>query len=197
MLGLTLINRRNLKPREPRIFPHPTPEEVRTCLIDEETGLDFETRGVQLSDDESEIVIVGWANSLGAFAAPMTKGAPFTDWMLGRLCRLPLVAHNTVFDGGFLQKSAGRWGNWVGCTYGMFRQLATEGFAGQEWSLEAGMRDVLGWPDSSKAELQVYLSENKMSKADIWKVPFEIAGPYCALDAEACYQLWQVFNGRM
>jgi DNA polymerase I-like protein with 3'-5' exonuclease and polymerase domains len=105
-----------------------------------------------------------------------------------------------VFDGLVLQHWSGAyfWDNWIACTYGLFRELATEGYVGQSWSLEEAEHKLLNWPESNKNALRDWLVANghtvkstgKADKALMFNAPHEIISTYCALDADACWQLY-------
>ena len=112
------------------------------------------------------------------------------DW----LCKSELVAFNTKFDGGFLQKFCGKWLNWTGCAYGLFKQLANEGYPDQEWNLEYAQLNVLGWGRTNKDPLDEALAEAGVDKGSIHLLDPQFVGEYCASDADAAWQLWQVLT---
>jgi len=102
-----------------------------------------------------------------------------------------MTAFNVLFDGMALLARGFGWLDWRMCTFGLFRQLSTEGYDGQRWNLEAMQQDVLGWPESNKDALTTLLATRKLKKEDMWQLadtdPEEF-GRYCALDAEAALQ---------
>ena len=109
------------------------------------------------------------------------------------LARQSLIAHNYVFDGAWIKRYTGQnplaWFD----TYGMFRQLATEGWDEQRWGLKTAMTDVLGWPEPNDSDLTNWLKANGHKKHDLAKAPWELLGPYNALDAGATWQLYEYF----
>ena len=80
------------------------------------------------------------------------------------------------------------------CTSVLFRLLATEGWLGQSWSLKTAMTDVLGWPEPNTEVLYSWLKSQKYGKEEMHRAPWEILGPYAALDADATVQLYQVLT---
>lgn len=113
------------------------------------------------------------------------------DYLLDYLDSIQLVAFNVLFDGIFLLAATGKWLNWIGCSYGLFKAMSTEGWEGQSWNLETAQRDVLGWNVSNKDDLAAALKERGFTKADMWQLPGSILGPYSASDADAAWQLWE------
>lgn len=87
-----------------------------------------------------------------------------------------LLAHNQLFDGGMLWRERrhvlrlgeefgleGREADdaahlrFLACTYGAYKQLASEGWHGQSWGLKESQIDLLGWPYSNERELDDWL----------------------------------------
>jgi hypothetical protein len=56
------------------------------------------------------------------------------------------------------------------------------------------MTDILGWDEPNTAELYSWLAENKLGKAEMSKAPWEILGPYAALDADATWQMFKYLS---
>ncbi len=155
-------------------------------------ALDLETNGNDPSHPDFAVVGIGLSNTLGV---------TYLDWrhlddearayLYARLKERPLTAFNVLFDGAALQAVGMGWLDWRVCTFGLFRQLATEGFDGQRWSLETLQNEVLGWPGSNKTALTALLAKHRLKKenmsclADLEPEEF---GRYCALDAEAAWQ---------
>lgn len=197
-----LLSRASLKPREPRVLLRPRlsdltavlPAGDRTSLL----ALDLETTGTDPSHPDFAIIGIGLADS---------RGVTYLDWrhldsgareyLYARLHERRLTAFNVLFDGAALQAAGLGWLDWRVCSFGLFRQLATEGFDGQRWNLEALQREVLGWEGSNKADLEALLARHKLKKdtmaqlADLEPEPF---GRYCGLDAEAAWQAVGVFD---
>ena len=196
MSNYIILQKQNLEPRAPltisclgdlqKVLPlHP----VRRNLV----AVDFETRGLYAWAAGFEVVTVGIANENGCFALDWrTLSYRERDYVLAYLAKGQLVAFNTYFDAAALQFLLGTEGRfpWVGCAYGLFKQLSTEGWQGQSWSLETAQREVLGWPSTNKAALYEALAEKKLGKGDMWQLPHEVLAPYCAADADAAWQLW-------
>jgi DNA polymerase I-like protein with 3'-5' exonuclease and polymerase domains len=101
-----------------------------------------------------------------------------------------------------MHQLSGKWLNWQWCTYGLYKQIATEGYPGQKHGLKHAMVDLLGWDSSNEQGVDQWLIENgyvnKSSKtpkkSEMWRVPAEILGYYCAMDAEATWLLYDLFN---
>jgi DNA polymerase I-like protein with 3'-5' exonuclease and polymerase domains len=107
------------------------------------------------------------------------------------LTREKLTAFNAKFDGSFLQAWLGKWLNWDIDTYGLFKYLSNEGFEGQSWSLESAQINYLGWTETNKDGMENALKERGLTKADMWQLPPEVLGPYCGVDADAAWQLYE------
>lgn len=134
--------------------------------------------------------------------------------------RVPLLAHNVPFDGGWPVRDFGSekgWLNWRACTYATYKLCASEGFDGQRWGLKHAMVDLLGWPESNEAGIEEWLVQHKYvttiskvpkpghlpfdngkgtarwarpDKGEMHRVPVSILGPYACMDADACWQMW-------
>lgn len=176
-----LLTRQNLVPRAPVPF---APE----LLVPGFYAIDLETRGLAAEDPDSAIVGIGIANEKHCFYVDLTQGEP--AGLREFLLTSTFTAFNIIFDGAHLQKLTGQWLNFVGCSYGLFKQLGNDGFLGQSWALERLQLDVLGWRSTNKDALNAALVERKLSKADLWRLPAEILAPYCASDADAAWQGW-------
>jgi DNA polymerase I-like protein with 3'-5' exonuclease and polymerase domains len=135
---------------------------------------------------------VAIANDYGAVAIDCEKlskrdRAKLTRWLLGQ----DLIAHNAVFDAGWLYAKTGMIPNIEACTLVLFKLLATEGYLGQRWGLKAAMTDLLGWPESNEADLYDWLKENKLKAKDMAQAPWDILGKYNVMDAAATWQLYK------
>lgn len=155
-------------------------------------AFDFETHGV--NPITGSIRSIAIANDAGCVAIDMEaltaeKRLELTRWLL----RQKLIAHNAVFDAGWIYAKTGKMPKIEACTLVLFKTLATEGFLGQQWGLKAAMKDVLGWSESNEADLYDWLKANKLRKADMAKAPWDILGKYNALDAAGTWQLYKVF----
>lgn len=131
--------------------------------------------------------------------------------------QVPLVAHNLFFEATFLDRLTPGQArlNWHACTYAAFKLLATEGWPNQKWSIKHAMTHLLGWKDTNERKLDNWLIDNGHEKnvskekkyGYYWRrdrerwvspnkgrmglAPAAVLGPYCAMDADACWQLWQ------
>ncbi len=158
-------------------------------------AFDFETKGLDPTLPDTSIRCVSFANDAGCYSIDFEGGLPregrafLFEWM----ARQRLVAHNYTYDGLWLASELG----WVipahFCTFGAFRQLATEQFLGQRWSLKYAMTEVLGWPEVNNLDLKSWLAENKMGMGQMSWAPFDILGRYNALDSAATWQLYKYF----
>lgn len=169
---------------------HPLHTWLSPLLSTEPLVLDLETTG--LHPRSARVVGFALANSAGSTYFHIGESAVALS-MFYQLCyelddkQVPLVAHNVAFDSCFLPETC----NWVFCTYAAYKHLASEGYAGQKWDLKSAQVEMLGWEDKGDVELVEWLTEHKLTKADMWRAPKEILGKYCALDAESTWQLYE------
>lgn len=164
--------------------------------------LDFETTGLDAHDPEQSVVVWGLADHDGRYCAfddrTLTEDA--RDYLHEWLNQVDIVAFNSVFDGAWLARELRQWPRVVGCSYMLYRVLASEGHKGQAFSLEAAQEHVLGWPVyTQKAWLADALQRHKLPKSRMAELadlePVEFAW-YCAVDAVASALLWQYFEWR-
>lgn len=126
-------------------------------------AVDIETKGTQMANPDCRVIGLSISNRHRAVYFDKRVIAPhkwtrLIDWLLG--CER-LVAHNTIFDAGFLYVEAGhRWMNWKWCTHGMARQLCGEGFPGQRWGLKWLQTEAMLWPETNEKELDEWLVIN-------------------------------------
>lgn len=181
--------------------------------------LDIETRGNQVADPDSIVVGFGLGDARGA-GYWTAEHWPLALQLLSEH-QTPLIAHNLFFDAAYAYRDMEyRWGlNWKYCTYGLYKQLATEGWPGQSWSLKSAQTQLLGWKETNETDLNQWLVENdyckarrqsiddvkekadwffvkhkhswaKADKAEMWRAPAPILGKYCALDAWSTHALF-------
>lgn len=156
--------------------------------------MDLETTGNVL-DPASQITGLGLASEWGCVYVGLRGIAPAArDWLWDWIGRCSLVAHNVLFDSTWLRRETGRWLNWQWCTYGLYKQLATEGYPGQLWGLKRAQLDVLRWPETNEGPLREHMKLHAIPDERMGEVPDEILGPYCAADADSCWQLLGVLK---
>ena len=106
-----------------------------TCAID------FETHGIDPTLGTIRSVAI--ANDYGAIAIDcekLSKGDRLilTNWLMEQ----DLIAHNAVFDAGWLYAKTGKMPKIEACTLVLFKLLATEGYLGQRWGLKSAMTEL-------------------------------------------------------
>jgi DNA polymerase I-like protein with 3'-5' exonuclease and polymerase domains len=196
-MSLTLLKPARRQPRSTAII---TAEQLATVEHNEQRlwAVDLETKGVDASDPACTIVGIGLSNDHHALYIDLqSASAVDCEYIKDWLRTVKLTAFNVMFDGTFLQAWTGEWLDWVGCSYGLFKQASGEGFQGQSWNLETAQLGVLGWPGSNKDALSAALKERGLFKGDMWQLPVEVLGPYCASDADAAWQLWEELNAQL
>ena len=180
-------------------------------------ALDFETRGDWGSPD-THPVGCALSDARGSCYVPFPNASVYRRLM--RLLteeQTPLIAHNVFFDGGWPVRDFGDSVrlNWKACTYATYKLLATEGWDGQKWGLKDAQVTLLGWPESNEGLLYSWLVQQGWTnstylkpgpgryattdgrwatpdKGEMWRAPSAVLGQYSALDADACWQLWQL-----
>jgi len=202
-----LLEPRSVPPRVGESYQRicPTGRELenllRSAFQSQLIAVDFETRGndYSLPADDAHVIGVGLAWDRGScYLDPSSLSA--TEWrLLDRIFleHKGLLAHNVYFDGGWLRRDYGTHAGWYACTYGMYMQLASEGFEGQRWSLKDAIVDLLLWSNTNETDLDNWLISNgyknqshRPLKGEMWRAPSDILGKYCVLDAEATYLLF-------
>jgi len=97
--------------------------------------------------------------------------------------QVPLIAHNLTFDLAWMLRDLnlrddGSLPSWFSefkklklhaCTLGLLRQLASEGFPGQEYNLGFAQKHLLGWDEVNKVERNKRLCEAGILKKRIPK----------------------------
>ena len=153
-------------------------------------AFDFETHGVDPTT--GSIRSISLANDYGTVAIDVEKLSKtdrikLTNWLLEQ----DLIAHNAVFDAGWIYAKTGKMPKIYACTLVLYKLLATEGYLGQRWGLKSAMTELIGWPESNEADLYEWLKENKLKPKDMAQAPWEILGKYNALDSAATWQLYK------
>ena len=175
---------------------------------------DLETRGTKphWGDAGCKVMCAAFADSRGCLSIDFTSSYPslWNDivhhlWKLN----IPLGVYNVSFEGSVMLKDnpnthltwKERWPNIVECTFSLFRYLSTEGWENQRWGLKESQVNLLGWDEKGDVEVDDWLIDNgyfktvkgidRATKAEMWRVPFQILGHYCALDAISTRMLSQ------
>lgn len=183
-------------------------------------AVDIETRGTQAANPNDIIVGIGVSNGRKALYLDLRSSAnSVRDYLFDYLGSpdKELIGHNVFFDAAFLTRDSGRWFNWKYDTYGLYRQLATEGWPGQKWSLKTAQIELLNWSSTNEKDLDHWLIDNlepsdikkeykpgyyprdtehglrylKPDKSQMYQAPAEILGYYCCLDASSTFDLYQ------
>lgn len=210
--GLVLLEPVRCDTIEPTcVYCQPTLEDLlRLPPPGTAVALDFETRGTDASDPNFMVVGAGlawWAGEeiMSVYYNLNGINLTFVKALVDKLFTYELSAHNVMFDAAALWRMAKDlerpelWANWSVCTYGLYRQLASEGHPSQRWSLEYAQYELLGWERSNKDDVAEWLIAHGFTKrqkdgyvadkAELWRVPPEILGRYCCMDASSTLQL--------
>lgn len=172
-------------------------------------SLDVETRGTESWLPTTCVVGMGFAWSTGG-----QVGAKYLDrqsmapdvWArllrelgpLSRTCRGDVVNHNFMFDAAMLamewQRISGefdaRWFRYSACTYGLYKQLAGEGWFGQRWGLKDAQIDLLGWESKGSDELDEWLVANGWHKRGPGRLGSKLHGTKPPAEHLAEVQAW-------
>jgi DNA polymerase I-like protein with 3'-5' exonuclease and polymerase domains len=190
--------------------------------LEDLVSFDIETRGVNAALPYCQIVGIGLADSQNILYIDKQSAEPGAwDLVFRKLAepRFKLFGHNLFFDSAFLRRDFPHLPfNFYYCTYGLFRQLSTEGFDGQTWGLKDAQINLLGWDYTNEGELDKWLVDNKYiagtpsleptsvnlyptlnekgqlryakpDKGQMWLAPSSILGYYCGVDAASTYLL--------
>lgn len=168
-------------------------------------AIDLETRGTDPQLPESEIVGIGFAGSDFSCYIDRTADRQAVDDLISTfpsLTNIRWIAHNISFDGLWFYHILRSHISWHVCTYALYRHLATEGWLGQQWSLKTAMTELLLWENTNEDGIDGWLRGNgyvnqsgNAQKSEMWRVPADILGSYCILDAEATYLLYTYILG--
>jgi len=180
-------------------------------------ALDFETKG-DWGTPDAHPVGVALSDSRGSIYIPFLQDPSAYERTMRLLHKwqVPLIAHNAFFDAAWPLRDFSLWLNWHGCTFAMYKLMATEGWPGQQWGLKAAQKDLLGWKETNEGKLDEWLVDNghvssvskekkegyvlrgegedarwhSPRKGEMWRAPTEILGHYACLDADACWLLY-------
>ena len=155
-------------------------------------AFDFETHGIDPTSGSIRSIAI--SNDYGTVAIDIEKlnkndRLRLTKWLL----RQKLIAHNAVFDAGWIYAKTGQMPDIEACTLVLFKLLSTEGYLGQRWGLKSAMTDILGWPESNEVDLYKWLKDNGLGAKHMAQAPWDILGKYNAMDAAATWQLYKYF----
>lgn len=205
-MSYVFINKRSLTPRTPKLAVGRSEAKAAIAGItslsppSEVVHFDLETVGLVAVDPMRVITNVGiacddWCAGIDLTHLTPDEAQPLWDWL--KQCKLG--GFNLHFDIKW------PWGSdisppMIGCDTAIwFRWLATEQLKSHPHSLEQAIAEILGWPDElfQKSWLKDKLAEHGLKKDDMYKLSLlEPKGytHYCALDAEASYQLERVLR---
>lgn len=191
-------------PRTPEVYVKR--DDVFSCIEDLISSpplplhFDLETTGLQAEDDKRLITNIGLASEKFLIGLSLVdlypeELLPLWQW----LAKCKLGGFNLTFDLSW------PWGASIPVeavgfdTSVAFRYLATEALKSQPHSLEDAIEDVLAWPEEwmQKTWLKETLAKHEIKKEEMWKLSYleeEGYTYYCALDAEASFQLEPCFK---
>lgn len=195
--------------------------------MDELIAADIETKGNKVHDYNSEVVGIGLADSKTILYFDVKDNPDIYKTILKALyeCNKQLIGFNINFDASYFHRDWSqiinqpisgpslKWHKWLYDCYALYKQLAGEGWPGQEWNLKSAQIDLLNWEDKGNIELNEWLINNgyftsvsltakkgyqwhepsqRFCRPDLGKMylaPAEILGYYCGLDAASTYML--------
>ena len=171
------------------------------CKLGHPVALDFETRGIDPTLSNTDIIGMGLASErFSCYLHKPDDPDEFQYLMFSIFNDFPdtqWIAHNVYFDGLWALQHYGQQINWHACTFALYRHLATEGFDKQKWGLKDAMQDLLLWSSANTVELDAWLINNGHKNqsgnplyGNMWRAPRDILGKYCNLDVEATYLLY-------
>jgi DNA polymerase I-like protein with 3'-5' exonuclease and polymerase domains len=192
-----LLPTQSFSPRTPAaILTNATVQDMQQWLTPGRWSFDTETAGLEAHNPDHKLVGIGLANNEHCFYIDLlTITDEARDYLYMWLTTVELNCFNAAYDMAWLWREIGGWLNCTGDSYALFKNLSSEGYPGQSWSLEAAQLEVLGWPTTNKDALNAALKERGLSKSEMWQLPAGILGPYCASDADAAWQLWNHLEG--
>jgi len=177
------------RPHLVKLYPHPKPRtlkdqslllQLKPFLDGNPVVIDLETEGLEMAGTKGQskkVTTVSLANhqAIASWNLLDAEGQLVWKQILEVLFsrRVPLVAHNLGFDLCWILrdlnlKEDGTLPQWYhewrrptlyADTYGLMRQLASEGFVGQQYSLAWAQKNLLMWEDTNKTERQRKLVE--------------------------------------
>jgi hypothetical protein len=173
--------RRSLYLKQHNLTPHKVQQVLRQAIQNSTTPIviDLETTSACAHDRTAKVAAVSLASSHSVLSINVKDKQDVWLSILGYLyaTKTPLLAHNAVFDMAWMLRDFNptaqyfadyRKFNFVGCTYGMYRHLASEGFKGQKWGLDYAQKTLLNI-ESNKVERNKKLIEQGLVKKNIKK----------------------------
>lgn len=144
-------------------------------------ALDFETRGTDITKEGFEVIGFGLGSGIGNIYVDI-RDVDVRE-VLPEVVKLPLIAHNIFFDAACLHFLGYpmREVNWQYCTYRLLKDLAGEGFKGQQWGLKYAQVEILGWRNTNEFELDCWLvrhgwimgqggRRDDMTREELWEM---------------------------
>jgi hypothetical protein len=139
--------------------------------------IDLETTSALAHDKTAQVAAVSLASSHSVVSINVKDNFPLWKAILTYLYvnKTPLLAHNATFDMAWMLRDFNpdasyyndfKQFNFVGCTYAIYRHLASEGFRGQKWSLGYAQETLLNC-ESNKAQRDRKLIEQGLLKKHI------------------------------
>jgi hypothetical protein len=173
--------RRTLYLKQHNLTPHKVQQVLRQAIQNSTTPIviDLETTSAYAHDRTAKVAAVSLASSHSVLSINVKDKQDVWLCILNYLYAMqtPLLAHNALFDMAWMLRdfnptaqyySDYRQFNFVGCTYGMYRHLASEGFRGQKWGLDYAQKTLLNI-ESNKTERNKKLVEQGLVKKNIKK----------------------------
>jgi len=195
--------------------------------MDELISVDIETKGNKVFDFNSEVIGIGLADSNKIYYIDVKDNFWLWENVLHSLYQhnKQLFGFNINFDAAYFHRDYShiinqtisgpglKWHGWLYDCYGLYKQLAGEGWPGQEWNLKSAQIDLLGWEDKGDVELVKWLIDNnhftsvsltakkgyawddkqqrfcRPDRSKMYLAPTDILGYYCGLDAASTYML--------
>ena len=153
-------------------------------------AFDLESTTADVLAPHFRLIGLGLANADLSFYISLENLSPEVEvWLKDWITSVRLTCFNAMFDCTAILLWTGKWPRIELDSYALFKQLANESYPGQSWSLEVAIDTVLGWEVSNKTALAAALAERGLKKSELYKLPVEVVGPYCAMDADAAWQL--------
>lgn len=194
---ILLKNDKSYCPRTPILVDDNNLMHYLTKCKHTEIAVDIETTGLNAITDT--ITHIGWADESGCYCADFNKlSQDNINNLYSWLSSKKVTYFNAVFDHAFLTHVMNNQEPELsGDTFIFFSLLANEGYDGQSRSLDIAIESILHWDSNNKRILEDALARNNLTKNTMYKLrDFEpiLYSEYCALDAEACYQLDRYFR---